>query len=92
MEDTRITRIEDKIDGISKDVSSIDKTLAQQHISLQEHMRRTSLAEESISLIRKDIEPVKAHINRIDGAIKLIGISSIILSIALGLLKLFQIL
>lgn len=92
MDQGRIDRIETKLDNISKDVASIDKTLAQQHVSLQEHMRRTALAEESIKLIREDMKPVKAHINRLEGVVKAVGLASILLSIVLGLLKIFQIL
>jgi hypothetical protein len=92
MNETRIERIETKVDTISKDVSSIDKTLALQHLSLQEHMRRTALAEESIELLRKDIEPVRAHVNRIDGAMRLIGVVSILVSITAGLLSIFGLL
>ena len=89
--ESRLDRIELKLEVITEGIHSIDKTLVAQHSSLTEHMRRTELAEEAIQIIREDIQPVKAHIHRIDGVLKFVGISSVVVSIAAGLLKIFQI-
>jgi archaellum component FlaC len=63
--DERIIRIEDKIDKVVEHIGSIDSTLAAQHVSLKEHMRRTELLEQ-------EIEPIKAHVDMVSGAVKLI--------------------
>ncbi len=55
MSDGILNRLEDKVDHISDKISSIDSTLAAQHVSLQEHMRRTSLLEGEVKpLVRHD--------------------------------------
>ena len=89
--DDRIIRIEGKLDSLSDTLHAVDKTLVGQHASLAEHMRRTALAEESIDLIRKDLQPVKAHINRIDGGIRLVGFITLAVSLIGGILKIFSI-
>lgn len=47
-DDHRISRIENKLDSISDRIGNIDVTLAAQHESLKEHIRRTSLLEEAV--------------------------------------------
>lgn len=66
MDDERGQRIEAKLDKIEEHVSTIKVTLASQHISLVEHIRRTELLE-------KDIEPLKKHVIMAAGAFKLLG-------------------
>jgi len=66
MSDDRLYRIEDKIDKISDRVSSIDKTLAEQHLSLKEHIKRTNLLE-------AEVRPIKKHVTMLQGAMRLIG-------------------
>lgn len=44
-------------------------TLIRNTAALEEHMRRTELAEEGINLLKKDLEPIKTHV----AALKLIG-------------------
>ena len=63
----RFDRIEIKIDKVVEHISSIDSTLAAQHISLKDHIRRTELLE-------KDVAPIKAHVAMVSGALKLIGL------------------
>lgn len=67
MDDTRLNRIENKLDRVSEHISSIDSTLAAQHVSLKEHMRRTALLE-------SDMKPVKRHVIAVNGIFKLIGL------------------
>lgn len=72
--DQRTGRIEDKIDILTTRLSSIDSTLAAQHESLKEHMRRTSMLEQ-------DVAPIKKHVNMVQGIIALmafIGVPMII--------------
>lgn len=73
-DDKRIERIETKIDDIADHLSSIDITLSAQHISLKEHIRRTTLLEQ-------ELRPVKKHVMMVEGAFKLIGIMAAIAAI-----------
>lgn len=63
-------RIEEKIDALGEKlttkISSIDATLAAQHVSLKDHIRRTEILED-------DIAPIKKHVAMVHGALKLLG-------------------
>jgi len=74
MDDKRLDRIEDKVDTIVDKIGSIDATLAAQHVSLKEHIRRTALLE-------AEIKPVKRHVDMVNGALKLLGLISLLLGI-----------
>lgn len=69
-----------KLNALDENISSIDKTLARNTVSLEEHIKRTNLLE-------KKLEPVEAHVNKVNGAFILIGI----LSTVLGILKILGI-
>ncbi len=62
-----LLRVEAKIDKVHERLSSIDATLAGQHVSLVEHIRRTSILETKL-------EPVEKHVDMVHGALKLIGL------------------
>lgn len=67
MDDKRLERVEDKIDALNAHLSSIDSTLAAQHVSLAEHIKRTSILEE-------EMKPVKEHVAMVHGVLKFIGL------------------
>lgn len=69
--DTRLIRIEDKIDKVMEHVSSLDITSAKQQISLDYHIKRTDILE-------NDIKPIKKHVERIHGALKFIGLVALL--------------
>lgn len=73
----RFDKLEKNIEKISDGVADINVTLAKQHASLDEHMRRTSALEESVDLLRKEVKPVQSHVAMMHGAAKLIGIISV---------------
>lgn len=73
MDDKRLERIEQKLDDSNDHLVSIDITLAAQHVSLKEHVRRTRLLEEAIV-------PIKKHVNMVEGAVKLLMTIGVILS------------
>lgn len=53
------------------------------------HIRRTDLAEESIRLIRAEVQPIKDHVTRVDGGLKLIGFIGLFVGIVGGIYKIF---
>ena len=78
-DDKRLERIEAKLDDTNEHLSSIDVTLAKQHVSLAEHMRRTSLIEE-------ELKPIKKHVDMVQGIIKfLLSVGALT-----GILELFK--
>ncbi len=63
-----------KIDKVLERIGSIDVTLAEQHVVLKEHVRRTELLESAL-------EPVKRHVNMVNGGVKLITLTGVIAAI-----------
>lgn len=59
----KLIRIEEKIDRMAEKISSIDTTLASQHESLKDHIRRTELLEHVVT-------PVVNHVTMFTGAIR----------------------
>lgn len=68
--------IEGKVNEIQKSIHNIDITLAEQHVSLKEHMRRTKMLEE-------DMKPVKQHVNMVQG----VGAFLLILAAVIAILS-----
>lgn len=85
MQEDRTYRIENKIDKISDRLNSIDSTLSAQHVSLREHMRRTSLLE-------KQIKPIETHVTMVHGAMKLVGVIAVLAGIVEGVVALLDLL
>lgn len=69
--------MEDKIDGIKDDVSSINVTLSAQHVSLKEHMRRSDLLENRIM-------PIEKHVYIMQGIGKFLGALAVVAGIIEG--------
>jgi len=65
--DERIIRIEDKIDKVVEHIGSIDSTLAAQHVSLKDHIRRTEILEQTV-------RPMVKHEQMLLGIVKLVMI------------------
>lgn len=72
--DKRLERIENKLDDTNEHLSAIDKTLAAQHVSLVEHIKRSDMLE-------KKLAPVEKHVAMVEGALKLIGVLATIAAI-----------
>lgn len=60
-----------KIDNILDRLNSIDTTLAAQHESLKDHMRRTELLE-------NEVKPLQKHVSMVEGALKFLGVLSVL--------------
>ncbi len=67
-----------KLDKVYDKLSSIDATLAAQHVTLEEHVRRTNLLESKV-------EPIEKHVTMVNGAIKFIMLVGVIIGIWEGL-------
>lgn len=74
-----IAKVEGKIDKMDDRLDKIDTHLAVYNEQLKEHIRRTELLE-------ADVEPIKVHVNKVHGALKLLGSVGILL----GIIKLIQ--
>lgn len=65
-DDKRLDRIETKVDKVLEHQAAHGETLAAQHISLKDHMRRTDILE-------KAVMPMVRKWDMVQGAGKLIG-------------------
>lgn len=66
MKDT-LDRILNKLEQSDARLNSIDVTLARQHVSLDEHIRRTALLE-------TEVKGIKHHVSMVQGVSKFIGV------------------
>lgn len=84
----KLEKVEERLDCIDGRLNNLDITSAKQEVNLETHMRRTELAEESIQIIRSEIQPLKKHIHMVEGAFKLLGVVSLIVGLmrAVGLI------
>lgn len=73
MSDERLARVEDKLDRVAESLAAVATEIKGQ-------ARRTAALE-------KDFGPVRAHVARVDGAVKLISVVATILGVLAGLAK-----
>lgn len=76
---------EDSLNEIRSLLTQILATQAVHTEQLREHMRRTSAAEDQLDLIRGEIAPVKVHVARVDGALKLLGALATLVGVLSGI-------
>jgi hypothetical protein len=82
----RLDKIEVIMSKIDERLDSVDVTLGKQHVSLENHIRRTELAERQIAI-------VNSHVDNMKGASKtLVIVSGIVVLIGAlyGLFKIFN--
>lgn len=72
----RLDRIEEKIDTIIVEQ-------AKQHVTLQEHTKRSTMLED-------EMKPIRRHIAQMQGAMKLLGILALIGAIIEAVSALFR--
>ena len=76
-----------KLDRMSDTLTQILVVQGRHEENLREHMRRSDAAEKAIGDVRGELKPVKAHVERMDGALKFLGILSLVLGIVGGVYK-----
>ena len=73
MSDDKFNRLESKLDLLDNRLDSIDKTLVAQHLTLEEHQRRSKASEDRIELMEEQLKPIVDHVS----AFRLIGKAAI---------------
>lgn len=86
----QLDKIEEKVDRIESKISSIDVTLAKQAKDLEHHIYRTDLAEQSIEMIRQEMQPIKKHVNLVDAALKVMGAIASVVTFCAALYKIIS--
>lgn len=87
--EAKLDRLDGKLDILDSRLDNVDKTLAVQAEQLGTHIKRTDIAEANLGILRNDMKPVHAHVLRMDGALKLIGLVAVLGSLAATIIKLF---
>jgi hypothetical protein len=82
------TRIFEKLEKLDEKLNSIDKTLERNTVSLEYHVMRTNQNEELIKALKSDLLPVENHVKYMQGAFKLLGVLTVIVSLIVGFTKL----
>jgi len=72
-----------KLDKIIERIGKIDSTLSAQHITLQDHIRRTEILE-------KEIVPLTKNMNMLQGAVKLIALAGVIATVVEAIHSMFK--
>jgi len=83
-------RIYEVLDKISEDISDLKVTSAKQEENIKEHIRRTEVAEENLTMLRQEIEPLKQHVIAINGVLKIIGLISVVIGSAAGFFEIVR--
>lgn len=89
-QDNKLDKIDTKLDGLVAKTTEIEKHLAVYNKELERHIEGTVQNREAIKLLDKKLSPIQSHVDRIDGALKLIGIVSILVGIAVGIANLLS--
>jgi hypothetical protein len=87
MSNDLLVKILEKQEKIGEDINEIKVVIAVQEEHLKTHIRRTELAEENISLLRTEVEPIKRHVQYINGALKFMGLLSVLVTLIASILK-----
>lgn len=72
--------IAEQLTNIDKRLDVVSETLIRQEATLAEHVRRTNLLEQKL-------EPVEKHVAQVNGALKLIGLGSVLCGILVAILQ-----
>jgi hypothetical protein len=80
----------DYLKDISKDITEIKVVQAKQEENLKNHMYRTELLEESNERLFEEIGPIKAHVNNVEGGLKLLGLASLVIGMIAGVIKIYS--
>lgn len=84
-------RLYSTLDKIQEDISELKVTSAKQEENIKEHIRRTELAEENITLLRRELEPVKQHVATMNAVLKIVGLISVLIGTATGIFQIINI-
>lgn len=71
------------IENIDSSVDSINITLAKQEVSLNEHIRRTTLLEQ-------ELKPIQQHVNRVNALMLLLGGILAVVGAVKGIIEIIQ--
>jgi hypothetical protein len=71
-------------DEIEAKLVSIDVSLARQVSILEEHIRRTIVAEKRIEMLQLELDSIKTHVSMVSGALRLVGLVGVVSGIVVA--------
>lgn len=88
MSEDILNKIYDKVDKISEDVGMLKVTSAIHEETLKHHVKRSDTLEAMYTDMKeKDIEPIKADINKFKGVFVFLSGASAVVSLVFAILK-----
>lgn len=85
-----ILKIWENQEEMKKDVNDIKVTLAEQHITLEDHTRRSLANEAAVELLRKQIQPIENHVLMVNFTVKILLAIGGIVGFVASLLKVLE--
>ena len=86
--DTRLDDVLHEVRRVADTQVEMLKVQARQHVTLEEHMRRTEVAEEAIASLRDEMTPLKTHAAVWGALAKILTAVGTLVAIGMGVLKL----
>jgi hypothetical protein len=76
----QLNKIESKVDKVVDSINEINITLAKQHVTLQEHMKRSEANEKAVEILatelkeikNEDIAPIAGHVIKVELITKIV--------------------
>jgi hypothetical protein len=84
------TKIIEKLDKQSSEISEIKIDIAKNTVSLDEHIKRTALLEESMENIRNEVKPIQKHVDAVHTVLKLIGFVAVIAGAFVSIIRIID--
>ena len=89
--DNRFDRLEQKLDKIDSRLDIMDQSFVKYNAQLEYHIKRSDNIEDYLTLLEDELKPIQQHVNRVDGALKLLGALAIGIGAILAVLQIFKI-
>lgn len=80
----------DRLDRIEERLLSIDRTLAVNTTSLQDHIRRTELLEKGMDVLVSELKPVQRHVTQVETVLKVLGAIAAIIGTLAAVAKILE--
>jgi predicted nuclease with TOPRIM domain len=85
-----LDKLDNKVDRLDQRLDEISERHITNSASLNEHIYRTELNEENISMLREEFKPIQKHIIMINGILKGIGFLAILIGMVEGVVKVLE--
>lgn len=85
-------KIFSKLEKIEERLDSIDITLTRNTVSLEHHIKRTDLLQDASHNLSAQLEPIKTHVTKVQGALQVFGAIAALATFILVILQIYKLL